>query len=63
MKAEAPVRQALLLSPAEAAFVMIGLGFVTHEVVGEVRWLDAYFHWVPRALHSLTPAAAFSWGA
>ncbi len=40
---------------------MIALGFVTHEIVGEVKWLDAAFHFVPSSLHSPVPAISFGW--
>ena len=58
---EAPVRRRLLLKPYEAAFVMVALGFVSHEVIGEVRWLDSIFHVVPERLASLVPALPFGW--
>lgn len=50
-----------LLRPFEAAFVMLAAGFVAHEVVGEVKWLDGWFHWVPLALRSLVPSVSFGW--
>ncbi len=40
---------------------MIAAGFVAHELIGEVKWLDAYFHIVPSLLHAAVPAAAFGW--
>ena len=57
----APIRRKVLLLPYEAAFVMVALGFVSHEVIGEVKWLDALFHAVPAALGRLAPAVLFGW--
>jgi len=59
--AAAPARRQTLLRPFEAAFVMIALGFVAHEVVGEVKWLDRYFHLVPAGLQALAPGVSFGW--
>ncbi|MBM4321838.1 MAG: hypothetical protein FJ125_18350 [Deltaproteobacteria bacterium] len=59
--ADAPVRKKALLKPYEAAFVMVALGFVAHEVIGEVRWLDRVFHFVPERLAALVPAVPFGW--
>ncbi|MEW6745280.1 MAG: 4Fe-4S binding protein [Planctomycetota bacterium] len=56
-----PVRRKSTLLPFEAAFVMVALGFVAHEVIGEVKWLDAFFHFVPSHLQRLAPAVAFGW--
>jgi len=58
---DAPVRRKALLRPSEAAFVMVALGFVAHEVIGEVKWLDAIFHFVPERLAALAPAVPFGW--
>jgi hypothetical protein len=58
---EAPVRQKALLEPYEAAFVMVALGFVAHEVIGEVEWLDSVFHFAPGQLAALVPGVAFGW--
>jgi len=58
---EAPVRQKALLEPHEAAFVMVALGFVAHEVIGEVEWLDAVFHFVPGQLATLVSGVPFGW--
>lgn len=57
----APIRRKTLLRPYEAAFVMVALGFVSHEVIGEVKWLDAIFHAAPNALARLVPAVAPGW--
>jgi len=57
----ASVRRKALLRPFEAGFVMIALGFVAHEVIGEIRWLDGYFHWVPEQLNAMMPAFSFGW--
>ena len=57
----APVRRKPLLRPFEAAFVMVALGFVAHEVIGEVKWLDAFFHAVPNGLNRLMPSIPFGW--
>lgn len=58
---EAGSRRSQLLKPAEAAFVLIAAGFVAHEVIGEVKWLDALFHLVPLALQKSLPGLAFGW--
>ncbi len=58
---DAPVRTKALLKHYEAAFVMVALGFVAHDVIGEVRWLDALFHFVPDRLAALVPAVPFGW--
>jgi len=50
-----------MLRPFEAAFVLVAAGFVAHEVVGEVKWLDAHFHFVPDLLHAWVPAVRFGW--
>jgi len=57
----APVRRKTLLRPFEAAFVMVALGFVSHEVIGEVKWLDGIFHAVPSAMAKAIPAVSFDW--
>ncbi len=57
----APVRTARELPAHEAAFVMLALGFVAHEVIGEVRWLDAIFHAVPSFLHAHATSIPFGW--
>jgi len=56
-----PARTRGVLRPFEAAFVMIALGFVAHEVIGEVKWLDAFFHAVPERLNALAPHVSFGW--
>ena len=56
---QARIRRKGLLRPYEAAFVMVALGFVSHEVIGEVKWLDAFFHCAPTALAKLAPALPF----
>jgi len=58
---DASVRRRTLLKPYEAAFVMVALGFVAHEVIGEVKWLDAVFHFVPDHLAALAPSVLFGW--
>jgi len=56
------LRRPSLLGPVETAFVMIASGFVTHEVVGEIKWLDASFHLAPEALAELLPVlSSRSW--
>jgi hypothetical protein len=40
---------------------MVALGFVAHEVIGEVKWLDAFFHAVPNGLNRLMPSIPFGW--
>lgn len=40
---------------------MVGLGFVSHEVIGEVPWLDAIFHVVPAWLAALSLAVPPGW--
>jgi polyferredoxin len=57
----APVGRKSVLRPYEAAFVMIALGFVSHEVIGEVTWLEAIFHAAPAALGKLMPTVPFGW--
>ncbi|MBM3472537.1 MAG: hypothetical protein FJX75_04590 [Armatimonadetes bacterium] len=49
------------LVPYEAAFAMIAAGFVAHEVIGEVKPLDARFHLVAQSLHDALPAVDFAW--
>ncbi len=58
---DAPIRRKELLKPYEAAFVMVALGFVAHEVTGEVKWLDSVFHFVPEQLGALAPRIPFGW--
>jgi polyferredoxin len=58
---EAPVRQKALLRPFEAAFVMVALGFVSHEVIGEVKWLEEIFHVAPEWLNGWMPNIPFGW--
>jgi hypothetical protein len=58
---DALVRRRSLLEPVEAAFVVLASGFVAHEVIGEVRWLDEFFHFVPERLSQWGPALAFDW--
>lgn len=45
-----PLRSPAPLRAAEAVFVVIASGFVTHELAGEVPWLEGIFHRVPQAL-------------
>lgn len=59
--ADAPVRRRTLLRPFEAAFVMVAFGFVAHEVIGEVKWLDFIFHAIPTFLNNLLPSVPFGW--
>ncbi|MEW6365309.1 MAG: hypothetical protein AB1714_11830 [Acidobacteriota bacterium] len=61
VESSAPVRRKGLLRPFEAAFVMIALGFVAHEVIGEVNWLDGTFHSLPAWLNTLVPSIPFGW--
>jgi len=61
VSSKAPIRRKALLKPFEAAFVMLALGFVAHEVIGEVKWLDSIFHLVPLWLSSLVPGLPFGW--
>lgn len=58
---EAGSRRHQLLKPFEAGFVLIAAGFVTHEVIGEVKWLDGLFHRVPMLLQRGAPALGFGW--
>jgi hypothetical protein len=51
----------LALRPHEAAFVLIALGFVASEVVGDVGWLDRSFHAAPKLLWTLVPAIEPGW--
>lgn len=59
--AEAGSRRRQLLKPFEAGFVLIAAGFVAHEVIGEVKWIDALFHRVPAALQRGIPGIGFGW--
>jgi len=58
---DSSVRRPRLLQPVEATFVMIAAGFVAHEVVGKVNWLDHYFHVVPEALSGIVPTVPIGW--
>jgi len=55
------VRRQRLLRPFEAGFVMVAAGFVSHELIGEVKWLDQLFHFIPARLQSLAPGIGFGW--
>lgn len=57
----APSRRRDLLNPFEAAFVMVAAGFVSHEVVGEVAWLETLFHVVPAWTYRILPGVGFGW--
>lgn len=57
----APSRRHWQLLPFEAGFVMVVAGFVAHEVIGEIKWLDHFFHAVPLALHARVPTVPFGW--
>lgn len=46
------------LLPFEAAFVAVAAGFVAHEVIGEVKWLDDLFHVPATAMHRLLPTVS-----
>jgi len=59
--ANAHIREKILLRPFEAVFVMVALGFVAHEVIGEVKWLDTIFHVIPARLNAVVPSVAFGW--
>ena len=54
-------RRPALLKPYEAVFVLLAAGFVAHEVIGEVKPMDAYFHAVPERLNALLPSVSFGW--
>jgi len=54
-------RRHRILKPYEAAFIMVAAGFVAHEVIGEVKWLDEIFHALPNTLHTLAPSIGFNW--
>jgi polyferredoxin len=56
-----PLRAPALLRPAEAAFVVVASGFVTHELAGEVKWLEALYHRVPETFGALLPGVSFGW--
>lgn len=58
---EAGSRRQQLLKPFEAGFALIAAGFVTHEIIGEVKWLDGLFHRVPLALQRGLPGIGFGW--
>lgn len=57
----AGVRRQSVLRPFEVLFVIIASGFVAHEVIGEVKWLDEVFHAVPSALQRVAPSLPFGW--
>lgn len=57
----ASVRRHRMLRPYEATFVILVAGFVTHEIAGDVPWLDAVFHRVPIALDAAMPTVGFGW--
>ncbi|MBF0316505.1 MAG: hypothetical protein HQK50_19570 [Oligoflexia bacterium] len=59
VSSEAGIRRKTVLKPFEAAFVMIALGFVTHELVGEVPWLEKIFHIIPEQLNAFVPFITF----
>lgn len=61
VRSDNPIRQKVMLRPFEAAFVMIAMGFVAHEVISEIKWLDAYFHAIPKTLSILLPDISFAW--
>ncbi len=61
VKNTSPMRQHRLLKPFEAVFVMFAAGFVGHEVIGEVKVLDGFFHAVPKFLNEFAPAVGFGW--
>lgn len=58
---DAPQRRPALLRPAEAAFVMVASGFVTHELAGEVDAVEALFHRAPDAAAKLLGVASGGW--
>jgi polyferredoxin len=61
VSAASPLSARAPLLPFEVAFVLTAFGFVAHEVLAEVKWLDAWFHVVPERLHALLPAVGFGW--
>lgn len=61
VRTEAGSRRRQLLEPMEAGFILIAAGFVAHEVIGEVKGLDALFHHVPKTLQRLFPGVGFGW--
>ncbi len=56
-----PLAGRTLLRPFEAAFVMVVIGFLAHELAEEVEWFDELFHFVPSHLASLAPGVPFGW--
>ncbi|MEW6238886.1 MAG: hypothetical protein AB1656_26170 [Candidatus Omnitrophota bacterium] len=58
---ESASRRHLILRPYEAVFVMFAAGFVAHEVIGEMKPMDEYFHIAPQALNALIPSIGFGW--
>ncbi len=58
---EATSRQHVLLRPFEALFVFFAAGFVAHEVIGETKPVDEWFHYVPKMLNGLVPSLDFGW--
>jgi polyferredoxin len=61
VRAVSGLRRPRLLRPFEAVFVMVAAGFVAHEVIGEVKWLDRYFHYIPELVHRAAPGVSFGW--
>jgi hypothetical protein len=39
----------------------VAAGFVSHELIGEVKWLDEFFHFIPAWLQTLAPSIGFGW--
>lgn len=58
---DATIRRPSALRPFEAVFVMSMAGFVTHEMVGEVGWLEEAFHVAPRTLATSLPGLDGGW--
>jgi len=56
----APSRRLDLLTGSEAAFVLVAAGFVVHELVTEVKWLDRLFVALPHLLAGQVPVP-FKW--
>lgn len=58
---EATSRQHVLLRPFEALSVFFAAGFVAHDVIGETKPADEWFHYVPKILNELFPSVDFGW--
>jgi len=61
VRPSAASRRPTVLKPHETGFVLVAAGFVAHEVIGEVKLLDAWFHRIPEWLNCFAPGITFGW--